>query len=75
MIRPKCPKCEMELDLNSDLLWENLGAFKGAGAAYYCSKCGSILGVGPLGIFRRNRTITTRRKPDETIISTRQVRT
>lgn len=44
-MKPKCPKCEVELDLNHDLRWENIGAL-GTVAVYYCGKCGSILGVG-----------------------------
>ena len=51
-VRPKCPKCEAELDLKQDIRWENFGFLRGA-AIYYCGKCGAILSVGKQQNFSR----------------------
>ncbi|MGP6240460.1 hypothetical protein ACNF40_08685 [Cuniculiplasma sp. SKW4] len=45
MVRPKCPKCEAELDLKNDIKWENVGSIKSI-TVYYCGKCGAIFNVG-----------------------------
>lgn len=45
-VKPKCPKCEAELDLKNDIKWETSGIVKKTFTVYYCGKCGSILSVG-----------------------------
>ena len=45
-VKPKCPKCENELDVKNDIKWENTEGLLKSIAVFYCGMCGAILSVG-----------------------------